>query len=153
MAVTVVRAESFDGTLVTDMTDATNTLHALLDAYLRCPVEAARTELEQALRSYQTEWIRARAGVDAPPPPAAAPAAPAAKPVVAKPRFPIASADLDVLKRLADGWPGTTADVARWAWFENRELVTLDPNPAGEGPEVLRLTPLGWAAIGRMPAD
>ncbi|WP_376965637.1 hypothetical protein ABNQ39_29525 [Azospirillum sp. A26] len=134
------------------MTDATNTLHALLDAYLRCPVEAARTELEQALRGYQTDWIRARAGADAPPQPVAATPTPAAKPAVAKPRFPIAAADLDVLKRLADGWTGTTADVTRWAWFENRELVTLDPNPAGEGPEVLRLTPLGWAAIGRMPA-
>ncbi|WP_042695275.1 hypothetical protein [Azospirillum sp. B506] len=135
------------------MTDATNTLHALLDTYLRCPAEAARSELEQALRNYQTEWIRARAGVDAPAPPAASPVAPAAKPVVAKPRFPIASADLEVLKRLADGWPGTTAEVARWAWFENRELVALEPNPAGEGPELLRLAPLGWAAIGRMPAD
>ncbi|MBY6263866.1 hypothetical protein EI613_18370 [Azospirillum sp. 412522] len=136
------------------MTDATNTLHALLDAYLRCPVEAARTELEQALRGYQTDWIRARAGADAPPLPAAAPApAPAPKPAVAKPRFPIASADIEVLKRLADGWPGTTAEVTRWAWFENRELVTLEPNPAGAGPEVLRLAPLGWAAIGRMPPD
>ncbi|MGA1858394.1 hypothetical protein VH569_20600 [Azospirillum sp. 11R-A] len=134
------------------MTDATNTLHALLDAYLRCPVEAARTELEQALRGYQTDWIRARAGADAPPLPVAAAPAPAAKPAVAKPRFPIAAADLEVLKRLADGWTGTTAEVSRWAWFENRELVALDPNPAGEGPEVLRLTPLGWAAIGRRPA-
>lgn len=131
------------------MTDATNRLHALLDAYLRCPVEAARTELEQALRGYQTDWIRTRAGADAPPLPVAA--APAAKPV-AKPRFPIAAADIDVLKRLADGWTGTTADVTRWAWFENRELVSLEPNPAGEGPELLRLTPLGWAAIGRTPA-
>lgn len=138
------------------MTDATNTLHALLDAYLRCPVDSVRTELEQALRSYQTDWIRARAGADAPPQAKAkaeeAPA-PVKKAIVPKPRFPIASADLEVLKRLADGWPGTTADVARWAWFENRELVTLDPNPAGEGPEMLRLTPLGWAAIGRMPED
>ena len=75
------------------------------------------------------------------------------KPAVSKPRFPIASADLEVLKRLADGWPGTTAEVARWAWFENRELVALETNPAGEGPEMLRLTPLGWAAIGRLPPD
>jgi hypothetical protein len=138
------------------MTDATNTLHALLDAYLRCPVDSARAELEQALRGYQTDWIRARAGSDAPPLPATeaeAASAPAKKAIVPKPRFPIASADLEVLKRLADGWSGTTAEVARWAWFENRELVVLDPNPAGEGPEVLRLAPLGWAAIGRMPPD
>ena len=134
------------------MNDAKNTLHALLDAYLRCPVDAARSELEQALRSYQTDWIRAHAGVEAPSLPAAAPA-PAAKPAVSKPRFPIASADLEVLKRLADGWPGTTAEVARWAWFENRELVALETNPAGEGPEILRLAPLGWAAIGRIPPD
>lgn len=139
------------------MTDAKTTLHALLDAYLRCPAEAARTELEQALRSYQTDWIRARAGDDAPPLPAPAaapaPAAPAARPAVPKPRFPIASADLEVLKRLADGWPGTTAEVARWAWFENRELVTLVPGAPGEGPERLQLTPLGWAALGRLPPD
>lgn len=138
------------------MTDAKNTLHALLDAYLRCPVDAARSELEQALRSYQTDWIRAHAGAGsgaaAPPLPAAVTAA-AVKPAVSKPRFPIASADLEVLKRLADGWPGTTAEVARWAWFENRELVALETNPAGEGPEMLRLTPLGWAAIGRLPPD
>ncbi len=143
------------------MTDAKTTLHALLDAYLRCPAEAARTELEQAVRSYQTDWIRARAGDDAPPLPAAAatqaqapvPAAPAARPAVPKPRFPIASADLEVLKRLADGWPGTTAEVARWAWFENRELVTLAPDTPGSGPELLHLTPLGWAALGRLPPD
>lgn len=146
------------------MTDAKTTLHALLDAYLRCPAEAARTELEQALRGYQTDWIRARAGDDAPPlpapatTPAPAPAAPAARPAVPRSRFPIASADLEVLKRLADGWPGTTAEVARWAWFENRELVTLVPGPAipdapGEGPERLQLTPLGWAALGRLPPD
>lgn len=139
------------------MSDAKNTLHALLDAYLRCPVDAARSELEQALRSYQTDWIRAQAGADAPPLQATgagaeAPAT-ARKAIMPKPRFPIASADLEVLKRLADGWPGTTADVTRWAWFENRELVALDPNPAGEGPEMLRLTQLGWAAIGRLPPD
>ncbi|WP_372396131.1 hypothetical protein ABMY26_12960 [Azospirillum sp. HJ39] len=139
------------------MTDAKTTLHALLDAYLRCPAETARSELEQALRSYQTDWIRARAGDDAPPLPAPAaapaPAAPAARPAVPRPRFPIASADLEVLKRLADGWPGTTAEVARWAWFENRELVTLVPGAHGEGPERLQLTPLGWAALGRLPPD
>lgn len=138
------------------MSDAKNTLHALLDAYLRCPVDAARSELEQALRSYQTDWIRAHAGADAPPLLTAAPAstpAAVAKPLTPKPRFPIASADLEVLKRLADGWPGTTAEVARWAWFENRELVALETNPAGKGPEMLRLTPLGWAAIGRLPPD
>lgn len=137
------------------MSDAKNTLHTLLDAYLRCPVDAARSELEQALRSYQTDWIRAHAGADAPPLPATGAEAPATakKAIVPKPRFPIASADLEVLKRLADGWTGTTAEVARWAWFENRELVALETNPAGEGPEMLRLTPLGWAAIGRLPPD
>ncbi|CAO3440428.1 hypothetical protein [Azospirillum endophyticum] len=135
------------------MTDTTTTtLHALLDAYLRCPVEAARTELEQALRGYQADWIRARAGADAPPLAAPAPAAPApAKPAVGKPKFPIAATDLEVLARLADGWTGTAAEVKRWAWFENRELVTLEPNPAGAGPDLLRLTPLGWAAIGKAP--
>ena len=124
-------------------------LRALLDSYLRCPVDGARSELEQALRGYQTDWIRARAGADAPPLPAPAQAAPARP--VARPKFPIMAADLDVLKRLADGWAGTTAEVARWAWFENRELVTLEPNPAGAGPEILRLAPTGWAMLGRVP--
>lgn len=125
-------------------------LRALLDRYLRCPTEPARAELEQALRAYQTEWIRARAGADAPP--AAKPEASApAKPVPPKPKFPIAAADLEVLKRMADGWTPTTAEVPRWAWFENRELVTLEPNPAGDGPEIMRLSPAGWAAIGRAP--
>ncbi|PWC33208.1 hypothetical protein [Azospirillum sp. TSO35-2] len=137
------------------MSDPKDRLYALLDTYTRCPVEATRTELEQSLRAYQTDWIRAHAGQPAPPPPPVenpAPA-PAARPRVAGPKFPIAAADLEMLKRLADGWPGTTAEVTRWAWFENRELVTLDPNPAGEGPELLRLSPLGWAAIGRVPPD
>ncbi|MBP2301266.1 hypothetical protein [Azospirillum picis] len=137
------------------MKESRDTLHVLLDAYLRCPVEAARSDLEQALRSYQTEWIRARAGDEAPPLPAPAlapaPAAPPAKPAVDRPKFPIAAADIEVLSRLAEGWMGTTADVKRWAWFENRELVSLEPNPAGKGPELLRLTPLGWAALGKAP--
>ncbi|WP_448203043.1 hypothetical protein [Azospirillum sp. sgz302134] len=131
-------------------TPATDALRALLDSYLRCPTEPARAELEQSLRAYQTEWIRARAGADAPP--LAAPAKNAAKPAApAKPKFPIASADLDVLERMADGWVPTTAEVPRWVWFENRELVTLEANPTGTGPEVMRLTPSGWAAVGRTP--
>jgi len=121
-------------------------LRALLDTYLRCPVEPVRAELEQALRAYQTDWIRARAGADAPPV-----KEPSAKSTPPKPKFPIAASDLDVLKRMADGWEPTTADVPRWAWFENRELVTLEPNPAGSGPEVMRLAPNGWAAVGRSP--
>lgn len=122
-------------------------LRALLDSYLRCPLEQARAELEQATRAYQADWIRARAGADAPPLPApSAPARPAARP-----KFPIAAADVATLQKLADGWTATTADVSRWAWFEDRELVTLEPNPAGSGPELLRLTPAGWAAAGRVP--
>ena len=126
-------------------------LRALLDGYLRCPTDPARAELEQALRAYQTDWIRARAGADAPPLKTAAPGqAKAAAP--ARPKFPIAAADLEVLKRMADGWTPTTADVPRWAWLEDRELVMLEPNPAGNGPEVMRLTSTGWAATGRTPA-
>lgn len=120
-------------------------LRALLDTYLRCPVEPVRAELEQGLRTYQTDWIRARAGSDAPP------AKEPARTSPAKPKFPIAAADLDVLKRMADGWVPTTADVPRWAWFENRELVTLEPNPAGSGPEIMTLAPAGWTVIGRAP--
>jgi len=129
----------------------TDALRALLDGYLRCPTEPAHVELEQALRAYQTDWIRARAGVDAPPLKNAAPGQPkAASP--ARPKFPIAAADLEVLTRMADGWTPTTAEVPRWVWFENRELVTLEPNPAGNGPEIMRLAPAGWAAVGRTPA-
>ena len=125
-------------------------LRTLLDGFLRCPTEPARVELEQALRAYQTDWIRARAGADAPP--AAKPAAAEpAKAALKKPKFPIAAADLEVLARMADGWVPAIAEVPRWAWFENRELVTLEPNPAGSGPEVMRLSPMGWAAVGRTP--
>lgn len=130
------------------MSDPKDALRALLDSYLRCPVEAGRLELEQGLRAYQTDWIRARAGADALP--VQAPEAPP-RAAVPRPKFPIASADVEVLKRLAEGWAGTTAEVSRWAWFENRELVTLEPDPSGSGPERLRLTPAGWAAAGRLP--
>ena len=127
---------------------AAGPLRALLDGYLLCPTEPARAELEQALRAYQTDWIRARAGGDA----TAAPAAGAPlKAPPRKPKFPIAAADLEVLERMAGGWVPTVAEVPRWAWFENRELVTLEPNPAGDGPEVMRLSPTGWAAVGRSP--
>ncbi|AWK88030.1 hypothetical protein DEW08_14480 [Azospirillum thermophilum] len=128
------------------MKDPKETLHHLLDSYLRCPTEGARMDLEQALRSYQTDWIRARAGSDAP----AAEPARGARPA-AKPKFPIAAADLEVLRRMADGWTPTIGEVTRWAWFENRELVELQPNPEGSGPEVMRLAPAGWAAVGRTP--
>lgn len=131
---------------MTTQTPTAASLRTLLDSYLRCPTEPARAELDQALRAYQTDWIRARAGADAPPL-----KDPAARPAQARPKFPIAAADLDVLTRMADGWEPTTADVPRWAWFENRELVTLEPNPAGSGPEVMRLAPNGWAAVGRTP--
>lgn len=126
-------------------------LRALLESYLRCPLEEARAALEQATRAYQTDWIRARAGADAPPPapPLSAPPAPARP--AARPKFPIAAADVTTLQKLADGWAASTADVSRWAWFEDRELVTLEPNPAGSGPELLRLTPAGWAAAERVP--
>lgn len=126
-------------------------LRALVDGYLRCPTEPARVELAQALHAYQTDWIRARAGADAPPLKTTAPGQPKAA-TPARPKFPIAAADLEVLKRMADGWTPTTADVPRWAWFENRELVTLEPNPAGDGPDMMRLTATGWAATGRAPA-
>ncbi|WP_051340600.1 hypothetical protein [Azospirillum halopraeferens] len=126
---------------------AGNALRALLDTYLRCPAEPVLNDLQQALRTYQTEWIRARAGADAP-----APAEPA-KAGVPKARFKVTGEDRAVLERLAEGWEPTTAEVRRWAWFEDRELVRLMPNPAGTGPEVLRLAPGGWHAIGRLPPE
>ncbi|HYD63975.1 hypothetical protein [Azospirillum sp.] len=120
-------------------------LRALLETYLRCPVQPVLSDLEQGLRAYQTEWIRARAGADAPP------AANPAKAGVPKAKFKVDGADRTVLERMADGWVPTTAEVPRWAWFEDRELVALDPNPAGSGPEILRLLPEGWRSIGRTP--
>lgn len=137
------------------MSDAKTKLQALLDACLACPTGPALKELQDALAEYQTGWIRERAGVVAPAPTPAAAERPAAPPKAAlpKPKFPIAAADLDILRRIADGWAPTTAEVSRWAWFENRELVTLEADPAGQGPEVLRLAPLGWAAVGRTPPE
>lgn len=127
------------------MNDTTASLRTLLDRYLACPTSPALDELEHALRGYQTEWIRNRAGADAPP--ADAPA----KASVPKARFKITDGDRAVLERLADGWAPTTADVPRWAWFEDRELVQLVPDPGGEGREILRLTAEGWRTIGRVP--
>lgn len=125
-----------------------DSLHALLDRYLRCPSEPLRGELNAALTAFQTAWIHAHAGQNAPPPspPAAAP-----NRIPPKPRFPISAADLAVLERMAEGWVPTAAEVPRWVWFENRELVTMEPNPAGSGPEVMRLAPAGWAVLGRQP--
>lgn len=127
------------------MNETTASLRTLLDRYVDCPTASALEELEQALRAYQTAWIRSRAGVDAPPPDVAAKAAPT------KPRFKVSDADRAVLERLADGWAPTMAEVPRWAWFEDRELVQLVPDPADPGRQILRLTEDGWRTIGRPP--
>lgn len=127
------------------MNDTTSSLRTLFDRYLACPTAPALDELELALRGYQTDWIRARAGLEA------AAAAPAGKPAPPKPRFKIADGDRAVLERLADGWAPTVADVPRWAWFEDRELVRLEPDTADQGRSVLRLTEEGWLTLGRSP--
>lgn len=126
--------------------DPKDALRALLETYLRCPVQPVLAELEQGLRAYQTEWIRARAGADAPP--VVAPG----KAGLPKARFKVDAGDRAVLERMAEGWVPTTAEVPRWAWFETRELVRLEPNPAGTGPETLHLTEEGWRTVGRQPA-
>lgn len=128
--------------------DPKDALRALLETYLRCPVQPVLTDLQQALATYQTEWIQAHAGTDAVPPRPTPP-----KPAVPKPKFPVGAAERTILEKLADGWAATTADVTRWAWFEDRELVRLDANPAGQGPDILRLAPEGWRAIGRHPPE
>ncbi|HYH39271.1 MAG TPA: hypothetical protein VD860_13690 [Azospirillum sp.] len=130
---------------MTHPTDPKDALRALLETYLRCPVQPVLTELEQGLRAYQTEWIRARAGGDAPP------LADPAKAAIPKAKFKVDAPDRAVLERIAEGWVPTTAEVPRWAWLEDRELVKLEPNPAGSGPEVLRMADEGWRAIGRNP--
>lgn len=132
---------------MTHPTAPSDALRALLETYLRCPVQPVLTELEQGLRAYQTEWIRARAGSDAPP---LAEPAKAAMPKT-KARFKVDGAERAVLERLAEGWVPTTAEVPRWAWLEDRELVTLEPNPAGSGPEILRIADEGWRVLGRNP--
>ncbi len=130
---------------MTHPNDPKDALRALLETYLRCPEQPVLTELEQGLRTYQTEWIRARAGGDAPP--AAAPA----KTAVPKAKFKVDGPDRAVLERIAEGWVPTTAEVPRWAWLEDRELVRLESNPAGAGPEVLRMADEGWRVLGRNP--
>lgn len=118
-------------------------LKSLLDRYLGCPDDDLRGELERALAAYQTGWIRERAGVPALSSTEEVKAAPRPK----SPKFPISAADLDTLRRISNGWVPTTAEVPRWAWLENRELVTLEPNPTGDGSEILVLAPNGQAAI------
>jgi hypothetical protein len=120
--------------------DGGEELRALLDAWLRCPTQPALDTLEKALRAFQTQWIVGRAGGGA-----AAGVAPLAKP---RRRIAMADADRRVLERLADGWFATTADVPRWAWFENHELVRMEPAAQG-GAETLRLTAEGWLSLGR----
>lgn len=127
------------------MNDTTASLRTLFDRYLACPTAPALDELEQALRGYQTEWIRIHAGAGTPP------ATPSGKPSPAKPRFKIADGDRAVLERLADGWAPTMAEVPRWAWFEDRELVRLEPDPTDAARSILRLSEEGWLAIGRSP--
>jgi len=130
--------------------DPKDALRALLETYLRCPVQPVLNELQQTLVTYQTNWIHARAGSDAAP----LKAGPAAgKGAVPKPKFPVGAAEREILERLAGGWTATAADVTRWVWFEDRELIRMEPNPAGEGPDVLRLAPEGWRAIGRHPPE
>lgn len=117
---------------------------AVFDAFLRCPTPDALAELERGLRAYQTDWIRSRAGVDA------LPADPARSGVL-RPKIKLSADERAVLERLADGWSATTADVPRWAWFETRELIRVDPDPSGQGPERLRLAAEGWRCLGRAP--
>ncbi len=130
---------------MTTATDPKNTVQALLETYLRCPTQPVLAALEQELRAYQTEWISARAGADAPTP------AHPAKASMPKAKFKVGDAERAVLERLAEGWKPTTAEVPRWAWLEDRELVTLRANPANTGPDVLSLADEGWRTIGRSP--
>lgn len=132
------------------MNETTASLRTLFDRYLACPTAPALAELEQALRDYQTGWIRGRAGVDAQPTDVPATDAPA-KTAPPKLRFKVSDADRAVLERIADGWAPTMAEVPRWAWFEDRELVRLVPDPADTGRQILRLTEDGWRTIGRTP--
>lgn len=124
-------------------------IRGLLENYLRCPTSTILADLEAALRLYQTEWITAHAGGAVP---AAdgdgkrVTAAPASRPMR------LAAADQVVLERMADGWLPTTAEVTRWAWFEDRGLVSIDKGPVGSDRadrECLYLTDDGLRALGR----
>ncbi|MBV5336321.1 hypothetical protein JZU48_04935, partial [bacterium] len=56
-----------------------------------------------------------------------------------------ALADRAVLAKIADGWRAAAVDVPRWAWFEDRELIRMEPG--ADGVEILVLTDLGLAAV------
>jgi hypothetical protein len=114
-------------------------LRQALERFLDCPTAENQQQVATLTAAYQTLWINERAGA-----PAAAPAKPTQM-LKAPPR--LAEADRAVLVKLADGWVATAADAPRWAWFEDRELIRMEPGPDGE--EILVLTDLGRAAAGR----
>lgn len=115
-------------------------LRQALERFLDCPTAENQQQVATLTAAYQTRWINERAGA-----PAAAATAKPAPALKTPPR--LAEADRAVLVKLADGWVATAADAPRWAWFEDRELIRMEPGPDGE--EILALTDLGRAAAGR----
>lgn len=114
-----------------------------LERFMDAPTAENLGALQASLAEYQTLWINLHAGI-ATGTPGGADAG--AKSSATRARAPkLAAAEREVLARVAEGVRLTTADVARWAWFENRELVRLE---AEGGDEVLILTELGRAALG-----
>lgn len=123
------------------VSDQQTVLRQTLERYFDCPTAETAGEIATLLSAYQNRWIAERAGSGATTSIATTkPAAETGK------RLPRVSHDEQVvLKKLAEGWPATTADVPRWSWFENRELVALAPHPDGGDAEILVITPLGQA--------
>lgn len=110
-----------------------------LERFMDAPTAENLATLQASLAEYQTKWINLHAGVPS------GDGGSAAKPAVSSSRAPkLATSEREVLARLADGERLTIADVTRWAWFEDRELVRLQAE--GED-EVLILTDLGRAAL------
>lgn len=111
-------------------------LRQTLERLLDCPTAETLEELRSLAAAYQTSWIERRAGV--------APKAEAT--AVRSSRKPpqISADDRAVLVKLAKGWRATPADVPRWVWLEDRELVRMETAP--DGAEILALTDLGRIA-------
>lgn len=114
-------------------------LRQALERFMDCPAADRLEELRVLAVAYQTLWIEQRAG--------AAPQSAATKVAASKKAPPsVPEADRAVLVKLAQGALLAAADVPRWVWLEDRELIRMAPGP--DGREILTLTDLGRAAAG-----
>lgn len=108
-----------------------------VERFLDCPTAENLAAIQSLATAYQSRWISGHAGTAA-----AGPTATTGDKRIPK----IAFADRTVLQRLAEGWMATPADVPRWCWFEDRDLIRLEPHPQNPETEILVLTDLGRSA-------